>query len=134
MRVSDGKRLNWTTVLSEAVETINETPHEGTRHSLNDVWQQGQDLSEVKEESRTVRMQIQKSFEEARKTMTEQQKKEGSLYPVGWKVWVCDHETFEALDKKFVPFWQGPYEVTKNVSTHIREVCAVIRGKQFECT
>ena len=129
MRVSDGKRLNWTTVLSEGVEAINETPHEGTRYSPNDVWQQGQDLSEVKEESRTARMQIQKSFEEAKRKMTEQQKKEESLYPVGSKVWVFYHETVEAVDKKFDPFWQGPYEVTRRVSTHIREVCDSDQGK-----
>ena len=119
-------------MLSEAVETINETPHEGTRHSPDDVWQEGQSQNEVNEESRTMRMQIQESFEEARKMMTEQQKKEGSLHHVGTKVWVFDHETFEALDKKFAPFWRGPFEVTKHVSTHICEVFSSDQGKTIQ--
>ena len=129
MRIANDKRLGWPAVLHEAVEIINETPHDHTGHPPIDVWREGKDQNEVDEKSRTMRMQIWRSFEESRRAMIEQQGKEESLYPVGTKVWVFDHETFEALDKKFEPFWRGPYEVTKHVSTHVREVFSSDQGK-----
>ena len=112
-------RSKWAHILPMAMEIINDTPHEVTGYTPDELLVADHSIWEVTKRKMAV----------YRDKMNErlQMKRCKREYRVGQKVWVWDHYRMKQMDRKLEPMWVGPSELIEQLSRTMWKVRATDR-------
>ena len=112
-------RSKWAHILPVAMEIINDTPHEVTRYTPDEllvadhyVWEATKRKMAVYRDKMNERLQTKRCKRE---------------YRVGQKVWVWDHYRMKQMDRKLELMWVGPSELIEQLSRTMWKVRATDR-------
>ena len=105
---------DWSKVLWKAATIINDTPHSVIKETPKKVWEGSKELWEkCKLRTKVARQNYNRRLKG---------RKGNWQYFRGQKVWVYDHIRSQRLDRKFEPFWTGPWVLDKKISRVLWEV------------
>lgn len=114
-----GDRHDWARILPTAVEVINDTPHEITGYTPNELLGANRSIWDMTKRKMAIyRDKINERLQ------TKRCKRE---YRVGQKVWVWDHFRMKQMDRKLEPMWVGPFELIGQLSRTMWKVRATDR-------
>ena len=77
----------------------------------------GRSNAEISVEVLRKRERVRETLEKA---ATRDDNEVGDIFQPGEAVWLYDHVRAAKLDKKFEPYWSGPYIVLEDPSRHLR--------------
>lgn len=127
---------SWSDHVATAIDEMRRTRHDSTSFSpLELVEGKRRDGSSIDEEVRKnmIRVAIDLTRQTQRQANKRWQRKinEGPLVKDSL-VWIFDSVRYEALDRKFDPFWFGPGKISKQLSKNTYEVISP-NGRKLKC-
>ena len=99
--LAEGRHHSWVDTLPEALHAVRTTPNSITRMTPLALWRAG-----PPEWSKALQ-----NMATARRLANSRLKLVATHYQVGDLVWVWDSERAKQLDRKFDPFWTGPWAI-----------------------